>query len=47
MVAPNSAKMRFRPQEGIAFLPPDFPSAISNVKTQTKQPAKSFDLAGC
>jgi len=28
-VAPNSAKMRFRPQGGIAFLPPDFPQPYS------------------
>jgi len=45
MVAPNSAKMRFRPQGGIAFLQPDFHHPFPS-KTQTKQPAKSIDLAG-
>jgi len=45
-VAPNAAKMRFRPKGGIAFLPPDVPPA-NTFKTQTKQPAKSTDFAGC
>ena len=30
MVAPFSAKMRFRPKGGIAFLPPDFSSGDKN-----------------
>src|SRR6218665_730333 len=38
--------MRFRPQGGIAFLPPDFPQPCLFFKIPTKQPAKSFDLAG-